>query len=312
MRPIVIAAVTITVACAPVSNATRPAPVPLHPYSTATPSATAATPAGLVPFGETPLPSPTPSRYTIRAGDTLSQIAESFRISLDSLLAANPGLNPAALRVGEEIQVPGRPVDLAGVGTPTPVSFLIRQITCNPTLNGAVWCFVLVENNAPDNLENITAQVALLDSAGSLIDTKAAALPLDILPPASALPISVLFPPPVPLEFHAQVQILTGIRLLPGDRRYLPASVGDATTLISWSGRSAHVSGNVHLPTNSAAASSVWLVAVGYDSADNVVGWRRWESPNGVPAGGEIPFDLTVSSVAGRISRVEFVVQARP
>lgn len=46
--------------------------------------------------------------YTIRRGDTLYAIARRFGIPLSLLLAANPGVNPAALRVGQVITVPYR------------------------------------------------------------------------------------------------------------------------------------------------------------------------------------------------------------
>lgn len=58
--------------------------------------------------------------YTIKAGDTFYLIARTFGISLDSLLAANPGVNPDRLFIGEVICVPT-------MGTPPPSS------TC-PTL----------------------------------------------------------------------------------------------------------------------------------------------------------------------------------
>lgn len=48
--------------------------------------------------------------YTVRAGDTLSEIAQRELGSAkrwQELVAANPGLDPAKLRVGKSIQVPG-------------------------------------------------------------------------------------------------------------------------------------------------------------------------------------------------------------
>lgn len=46
------------------------------------------------------------STYTIRSGDTLADIAERFSISLEDLLAANPGINPSALHTGDTIKLP--------------------------------------------------------------------------------------------------------------------------------------------------------------------------------------------------------------
>lgn len=44
--------------------------------------------------------------YTVRSGDTLDAIATRFNISLDDLRAANPGLDPALLSVGDVVRLP--------------------------------------------------------------------------------------------------------------------------------------------------------------------------------------------------------------
>lgn len=51
-------------------------------------------------------PCPEGNLYTIRAGDTLFAIARRFRVSLDDLLEANPGIDPQNLRVGQIICIP--------------------------------------------------------------------------------------------------------------------------------------------------------------------------------------------------------------
>jgi LysM repeat protein len=44
--------------------------------------------------------------YVIKAGDTLSQIGQNFKVSLSSILAVNPGLNPSNLQIGQIICIP--------------------------------------------------------------------------------------------------------------------------------------------------------------------------------------------------------------
>lgn len=44
--------------------------------------------------------------YVIKPGDTLGRIAAQHKVSLDALLQANPGVEPRALRVGQQIVVP--------------------------------------------------------------------------------------------------------------------------------------------------------------------------------------------------------------
>ena len=43
--------------------------------------------------------------YEIEAGDTLETIAVEFDTTVEQLLTLNPGLDPVALRIGEEIRV---------------------------------------------------------------------------------------------------------------------------------------------------------------------------------------------------------------
>lgn len=50
---------------------------------------------------------PAPSRsYTIKSGDTLASIARSQRVRLESLQAANPGLDPKRIKVGQTLVIP--------------------------------------------------------------------------------------------------------------------------------------------------------------------------------------------------------------
>ncbi|KAI4246326.1 MAG: hypothetical protein L6R40_001994 [Gallowayella cf. fulva] len=45
--------------------------------------------------------------YTIQSGDTFWAISQKLGISLDALQAANPGINPSTLQVGQVINLPG-------------------------------------------------------------------------------------------------------------------------------------------------------------------------------------------------------------
>jgi LysM repeat protein len=43
--------------------------------------------------------------YTVQTGDTLGAIAVHFRVTVDDIVALNPGIEPTALRVGQTIKV---------------------------------------------------------------------------------------------------------------------------------------------------------------------------------------------------------------
>jgi hypothetical protein len=175
-----------------------------------------------------------------------------------------------------------------------------------------MWCFVLVHNDFPDLLENVSAQITLVDADNITLASQAALLPLNILPPNASLPLTVYFPPEIPDNAKPQVQILTAIRLLPGDERYLPATVNNTLVQVDADGLSARVNGQVFLSSSAGNASQVWVAATAYNEAGEVVGVRRWEWEDGLTAGGSLPFEFMLSSIGGKISSVDFAVEARP
>ena len=302
--------IVLLVACAPQPTVVVSQPPTLIPYITSTQSPTQ-TPAGLV-TAETPLPSPTPFTYTVQVGDTISGIALKFGVSMDALQAANPETPPNAMSVGTVLNIPSNPDPPSGEPTPTPAAFTIQQIECVPTATGGMWCFVLVHNEYPEFMENVSAQVTLVDSNNAILASQRAHLPLNILPPNTSLPLAVFFSPDVPAAARPQVQVLTAIRLLADDERYLPATVHNTTVQVNAGGHSASVSGQVLSQSGSIGASQVWVAATAYDEAGRVVGFRRWESGMPFAAQGRLPFEFRISSMGGRIARVEFAVEARP
>jgi LysM repeat protein len=59
--------------------------------------------------GRAPTPTPTcpgGNHYTIRQGDTLYALSRRFGVTLDALMAANPGINPNNLQIGQVICIP--------------------------------------------------------------------------------------------------------------------------------------------------------------------------------------------------------------
>ena len=287
---------------------------------TATPNPATAVPSKLATPTQTPnmipiltrilLPTPTIFTYTVVAGDTLSSIAKRNGVSLEALLAANPGISPTALSLGTKLVIPAGG-QVPAEATPTAVPLPLRQAFCWPETSGGLWCFALVQNEYADTLENLSAQFALLDSNGQELANQVAYGLLDILPPGAAMPLAAHFPPPVTAGISAAVQILTANRILPGDARYLPASLDNTLVSVEASGRSAVVTGRA-LMTGTGTANTLWILATAFDATGNVVGVRRWESGTALSAAAPVPFDFQVSSLGPAISRVEFLAEARP
>lgn len=94
----------------------RPSPTP-RPSATSEPTAT-------LPPTETPEPTPTSANrtYEVQSGDTLLAIALEFDVTVDAILAANPGLNASALQIGEEIIIPPAGSTAPPQGTPVPTT----------------------------------------------------------------------------------------------------------------------------------------------------------------------------------------------
>jgi len=298
----------LLIACAAQPTPSKPQPGDLIRFATSTQSPSE-TPESLV-AAETPLPSPTPFTYTIQAGDTISSIALKFGVSMNDLQAANPEISPNAMSIGLVIKIPSDPANPSGEPTPTPVPFTVQQIKCYPTADKGMWCFVLVHNDFSDFMENISAQVTLIDANEATLASQTALLPLDILPPNTAMPLAVFFPPEIPYDAKPQVQVLTAIRLLPNDERYVPATSSNTLVQVNAGGHSARLSGMV-LSHSQVPASQVWVAGTAYDESGRVVGVRRWEWADGLAAGGSIPFEFLISSLGGTIARVEFAVEAR-
>lgn len=174
-----------------------------------------------------------------------------------------------------------------------------------------MWCFVLAQNESDSALENLSAHISLLSADGQLVAAQDAIPPLNVIPPHTSLPLTTFFAPPIPVDARPRVQILSSTSLAAGDALYLPAVIVNPRTEIASNGKTARVTGQVSLSANVAEAKIVWVAAVAYDDAGRVVGFRRWEG-SGLASGSSIPFDLTVSSLGSRVTRVELFVEARP
>jgi phage tail protein X len=277
------------------------------PYQTTAPTQTPSRIPGMTRIIQ---PTPTVFTYTVVQGDTLSSIAQRHGISLEALLAANPGISATTLSIGTKLVIPAGG-QATSEPTVTPAPLPVQQARCWPEATGGSWCLALLKNDYAETLENISAQFILIDSSGKELATQVAYGLLDILPPGSAMPLAAHFAGPVEADVSLQVQVLTAIRLLPGDTRYLPVRLENTLVSVDASGRTAEVSGRVLL-ASPGTANTLWVLASAYDGSGNVVGIRRWESETALKADATISFNFSVSSVGPAIDRVEFLAEARP
>jgi len=306
----------LTACAAPAGNGSEPdlGPAPAfsspRPYQTAAPVPTH--PLILIPpLTEIVLPTPTPVTYTVVAGDTLISIAARFDVSLDDLMAANPGVSPNVLPVGTILNIP-LGGNTSGEPTPTPVPLTILQVRCWPTAEGGGWCFALVQNDYAETIENLSVQFTLLDGSGQEIGSQVAFGLLNILPAGRTMPLAAFFPAPLPADAAPRAQILTAIRLPADDARYLLIALQNTLVAVDWAGRTAQVSGQAMPLMLDGRVNTLWILGVAYDAQGNVIGLRRWEAATPVAGGVSLPFEFTVSSLGPPIDRVDLLVEARP
>jgi LysM repeat protein len=71
----------------------------------------------------TPVPSPSPTIYVVKAGDVLSRLAVKFGVTVDAIVKANPQIkNPDRLNLGDQLVIPPAvaPAITDGAITPAP------------------------------------------------------------------------------------------------------------------------------------------------------------------------------------------------
>ena len=306
MRNLILICAFFISACTPQTIQSRPPAAPVS-YITSTPSLTS-TP-NVIIINDTPLPTSTPHIYTVKSGDTISKLAEQFNISQDKLRAANPDVSPNSMIIGSTLLIPDNSAVPAGAFTPTPVPAPVTQTVCHPSADGGLWCLALIQNNTDELIENVSAQITLLDENNTVLASQTAFTPLDMIPPRSSLPVYIYFDSKIPAKYSIQVQVLSANQLPLNNPRYLPAAIQKSIAQIN--GRTAQLSGQILLPAESSAATQVRVVAVAYDKYGIVVGMKRWEG-GAIQPGGSISFSFFVSSLGAEIDAVEFFVETRP
>jgi len=277
----------------------------LQPYLTSTLPASP-TPNVLV-IVETPQLTETPFVYIIQSGDTLSQIAEKFKVAQNDLQAANPDVDANSMSVGATLVIPN-PSTLANGSTPTPLPAPITQGACHASADSGLWCFALVRNDSAQALENVSVLVNLLDEGNNIVASQTAFPLLDIIHPNSSLPAYVYFAN-ISANVTPQFQLLSAMQS--SGAQYLPAMLNNAISQVAWDGRTAQLSGQIYLPAESQPASTVWVAATAYDKYGQVVGVKRWEG-GAIQPGTSISFSFSAASLGSAIETVDFAVQANP
>jgi hypothetical protein len=277
--------------------------------------------------------------HVLANDDTLLGLAIRYGISLDQIMAANPGVDPHFLSVGKAIVIPILVTPPAEVPTPTIVPLQLGDPVCYSTGDGGAWCVLLLKNDQAQAVENVSAWIGLYSASGKALASQVVVPPLNLIGAGQAFPLMAYFAPPLDSGFTARGKLLTAIKVEKEAERYLAASVQINDVQIAQSGIQAEVRGQVDL-TGTAKASALWVAAVAYGENGAIVGMRTWaaetdpgclvplQSETPVPPGTVAPsatpaparriprrcqaFDLTVFSLGPTIQKVDVLAEARP
>jgi|WetSurMetagenome_2_1015567.scaffolds.fasta_scaffold55095_3 LysM repeat protein len=283
----------------------------LEPYLTPSPSILSE-PSNTPMVTAVPTITPTPLTYTIKKGDDLSSIAFSYGITLESLLSANPGVDPHLLSVGSEIVIPPGENDVAVTDTPsnpTPMPVTIQNVHCYPQNDGGAWCFLEAYNELDTDVESVSVLISLASENGLV--SRTALTPLNLISINTNMPLLAYFPPPLVQPLQAGVELSSALPVPADDARYLDIEIENLEVNTAPDGLSAELTGDAILNSTDADASLVWIAGVAYDERGNVIGIRRWESS--APLGGSemLNFDFNVYSVSDKITEVKVFAEAR-
>lgn len=140
-----------------------PTPVPAVTPSETSGQATS-TPTAGPPTAPPPTPSPQPILYTVQEGDTLSEIAHTYGVSIQDLIAANAIADPNVLSVGQVLVIPIDVVPTlpAEPPTPAPTGAPLPTPLPPPTLSGPP----LVEIGQVLGSGNLAAEVVIVRNRG--------------------------------------------------------------------------------------------------------------------------------------------------
>lgn len=297
------------VGCAPrEAGATARPTDELTPYRAPSPTPKRTLAAPTLPSPQSVGPSPTPLTYVVREGDTLLGIAIRYGLELEQLLAVNPGVNPRALSIGQQIYIPALEGDASEVllSTPTPVSLALSNAECYPTPAGDVWCGVEILNEHDSSVEGISVLFILFGEGGELLTQDVVFSPLNHLRPDERTPVFAFF------EGHAEeftavdVRLQSAVVYKKSGQRFVDLELELTRSEPSLLSKRWLLSGVVTVPeTVEADEVLASLIVTAVDEDDRVVGYAKWESTETLRPGQNSPFEITVFSLGPAIERVE-------
>jgi LysM repeat protein len=295
----------------------QPAPAPvttvtLQPYRTTVAPISAGDSAATIAPLPTAGPSPTPETYSVRANDTFLAIALAYGLSREELLAANPGLNPDLLSIGQQLLIPapGGQGTATPIPTPTPLPLQMAAPRCFPNASGGLWCLVTVTNTTGSAVEGLSGLLTLIDTGGEPLVTVPIFPPLNVVPADQVMVLAAYLSPPVPAHSGVAATLTMAVPVQEAESRY---ALLDWTVVRSQpsADRQSWESGiEIRLPADSATTWRVAVTILALDDQGQVIGFAKWEPAAALRPGEQTETDLTVYSLGPAIERVQVLPEA--
>ena len=235
-----------------------------EPVASPTPltASTAATPSS----DEVGEPDNPDSLYILRPGDTLLGIALDYGINVQQLRAANPDLDPRTLQVGQPIMIPPAGVTVAMA---TPVMLDLPPPTCYPLVTGSILCLGRVYNPQSAAVSQVRVQIALLDRAGQVLESRVGAVEQAVIPTQGTAPYSVIFDK---ITFAAATVTLASAQPAEAlNEQWLTLVVENTSTHIE--NNRYQVEAQVHNQTGQVLGPGRIILTV-FDSEEHIIGFR--------------------------------------
>ncbi len=249
----------------------------------------------------TPTITPTPIVHVVQKGDTLQAIAFDFGVSLDALQRVNGIENPQYLQVGQQLTIPVDETSRQSspnllLPTPTPHPILVQGVAFYETPARSVIGLGEVVNTTAITLTNVQVQVTLTDTDGEPLIQADTFVSMDIVPPETRCPFSILFASPPPDWEGHQVTVLRGQEAGVLASGYVPTSVINAEG--GPLGPQFQVQGIVKNVSSDRIAESVDIFITTYDAQGIVTGYRRAPLPTaeGLYPGEERSFSVMLQA----------------
>jgi LysM repeat protein len=287
--------------------------VTLMPYA----SATSSPQPNLVPIPTllTPTQGPTPTPFThqIQDGETLYYIAYLHGVTVEDILAANPGIDPHFLTIGSTLIIPiadHQDVD-AQLPVVTPVPVELDTVSCFRTPSDGLWCLTMASAGDGRNLEGLSATITLTDALGQAVASAVAYSPLNLLEAGKTMPLGVFFPPPSPEYTQATATLMTAFELAPENDRYLPVEADMEILEAVPESTYWRLGGTVSLtPGANANAARIAMLVLALGETGGIVGFNMWESGGVVTPGQEIVVQLDLFSLGPPIRSIQILTEA--